>query len=53
MVTLAVVVECDCCAGRGVVQAQSLTDRTEPPQVVTCPLCLGLGAHIAPKGDTS
>lgn len=49
MTPLAQVIECDCCAGRGVVTAQSVTDRTEPPQVITCPLCSGLGARLIPR----
>lgn len=46
---VAAVVECDCCAGRGVVTAHSLLDPTRDPVVITCPLCRGLGAHLAPR----
>lgn len=48
---LAAIVDCEVCAGTGVMTARSVdADPAVPPAVIPCPCCAGTGATVARKG---
>lgn len=47
---LLAIVDCEVCAGTGVMTARSVdADPEQPPTVIQCPCCAGLGATLSPK----
>lgn len=48
---LVAIVDCQVCAGTGVMTARSVDAAADvPPAVIPCPCCAGAGATVARKG---